>query len=340
MKHVKRILIVIGVILVILAGIGGWYYKKTEDALKSVHTGSSSVSNKISKGKPFSLLLLGADTGADGRVDRGLSDTIIVITVNPNTKKALMYSVPRDTLAEMVGDKTKNVQKINSAYNIGKRTMAKKSVSSLLNIPIDYSMAVDMDAIKVTVDFVGGVTVNSPMNVSYDGVTIPKGKQHLNGKQALTYARMRYQDPRGDYGRQQRQQQVLKAVVQKLKTPKYLVKLPDLIEKLGVDVNTDLTSSEINQIPFKYHSVSSNITSGHLQGKTAWINGSYYQVAPTKNLQKGSDKIRKSLGLSTVVVDNTETKLNKRNIKFFKDENDTDYDTNGLNTTYYTNNTH
>ncbi|AKP67351.1 LCP family protein [Companilactobacillus ginsenosidimutans] len=340
MKHIKRILIALGVVIVIALIAGFSYYKSIDNALDGIHTSKTSASNKIQNGKPFSILLLGADTGADGRTDRGMSDTIIVITVNPKTDKATMYSVPRDTLAEMVGDKKKNVQKINAAYNIGKSTMAKNSISELLNVPIDYSMAVDMNAIKTTVDYVGGIDVDSPMKVSFDGVTIQKGKHHLNGKEALTYARMRYQDPRGDYGRQQRQQQVLKAVVKKLKTPEYLVKLPGLIKKLGVDVNTDLTDKEIRQIPMKYHSVSTDFDTGHLQGKTAWINGSSYQVAPTNNLQDGSDTLRTSLGLSTETISNTETTLNKLNGKFFKNNDDTDYDTNGLNTTYYTNNTH
>ncbi|MFD1472216.1 LCP family protein [Companilactobacillus mishanensis] len=340
MKHVKRILIAVGIILIIAVIAGFSYYKSIDNALDGIHTSSKSTSSKIQDGKPFSVLLLGADTGADGRTDRGMSDTIIVITINPKTNKSTMYSVPRDTLAEMVGDKKKNVQKINAAYNIGKSTMAKESISQLLNVPIDYSMAVDMNAIRTTVDFVGGIDVDSPMKVSFDGVTIPKGKHHINGKQALTYARMRYQDPRGDYGRQQRQQQVLKAVVKKLKTPEYLFKLPSLIKKLGVDVNTDLTDKQIRQIPMKYHSVSTDFDTGHLQGKTAWINGSSYQVAPTNNLQDGSDTLRSSLGLSTESINNTETKLNKKNTKFFKKDDDTDYNTDGLNTTYYTNNTH
>lgn len=340
MKIFKRIVITIVVLLVIIAGLGFSFYKANQNALKSVHSSKTTVSKRIEQGKPFSILLLGADTGTDGRVDRGNSDTIMMITVNPQTNKVLMYSVPRDTLAEMVGQKPKNVQKINSAYAIGANKTAKKSVSKLLNVPIDYTVTINMKALEQTVDFVGGIDVDSNLKVSYNGITIPKGHHHLNGKQALTYARMRYQDPRGDYGRQLRQQQVLEQVVHKLKKPKYIVQLPKLIKKTGGNVITDLTDSQINALPVKYYSIDNKFASKQLKEQTAWINGSSYQVASTKELQKVSDTLNKSMDRKTSKVDNTETELNKQNKKFFSDPDNTDYDTKDLDTTYYTDNTH
>lgn len=94
--------------------------------------------------------------------------------------------------------------------------MAKASVSQLLNVPINYYATINMGGLKQIVNAVGGVTITSPLNVSFDHVTVTKGKHHLNGTQALAYTRMRYQDPRGDYGRQLRQQQVMRAVLAKL----------------------------------------------------------------------------------------------------------------------------
>lgn len=340
MKKLKIISIIIGVILVVVLAVGGFFVYRTQQALNSLNTNETSVSKNISEGKPFSILLLGADTGTDGRVDRGNSDTMMLLTLNPQKKQTVAYSIPRDSLAEMVGDKTKNVQKINAAYNIGLSTMAKKTVGSLLGVPVDYHVAINMEALEKTVNFVDGVTVTSPLNVSFDGVTIPKGTHHLNGKQALTYARMRYQDPRGDYGRQIRQQQILKAVVKKLESPKYLVKIPDLIKDLGSDITTDLTSKEIDQIILKYHSSADDMDFNQLQGQSAWINGSSYQILPTATMQKASDNLRANLGLSQQTLNNTETKLNAKNKTFFSDPDNTDYKTYGLDTTYYTNNTY
>ncbi|WP_125763059.1 LCP family protein [Companilactobacillus hulinensis] len=342
MKIFKRVIIVIVSILVVIAAALGFYVYQGKKALDSVDSNDTSVSNKINEGKPISILLLGADTGADGRIDRGNSDTMMIVTLNPKTHKSIMYSIPRDTMAEIVGagKKKKDVQKINAAYNIGKSEMAKNTVSKLLGIPVDYSVAINMGALKKTVDFVGGVTVTTPIKVSYDGITTPKGTHHLNGKQALSYVRMRYQDPRGDYGRQIRQQQVLKAVVKKLEQPKYLVKLPNLITELGPDVNSDLTDKQMESFPLKYHSVSGNFKTYQLQGQGAWINKSSYQILSTDTLQTASDILRDNLGLDKKTLNNTETKLNKINSAYFKDPDNTDYDTNGLDTTYYTDNTY
>lgn len=340
MKKFKIISIIIGIILVIILGIGGLFVYRTQESLKSLDTNKNSVSKKIDQSKPFSILLLGADTGTDGRVDRGNSDTMMLLTLNPQKKQTVAYSIPRDALAEMVGDSPKNVQKINAAYNIGLSKMAKKTVGSLLGVPVDYHVAINMEALERTVDFVGGVTITSPMNVSFDGVTIPKGTHHLNGKEALTYARMRYQDPRGDYGRQIRQQQILRAVVKKLEQPKYLVKVPDLIKKLGSDINTDLTTSQIDQIILKYHSSAKKMEFNQIQGQTAWINESSYQILPTSTMQSASDKLRANLGLEQQTLDNTETRLNAKNQAFFANEDDTDYDTFDLDTVHYSNNTY
>jgi len=340
MKKIKIISIVIGVILLIVLGAGGFFVYRTQQSLSALNTSDKSVSKKIDDSKPFSILLLGADTGTDGRVDRGNSDTMMLLTLNPQKKQTVAYSIPRDALAEMVGDKEKNVQKINAAYNIGLSKMAKSTVGSMLGVPVDYHVAINMQALEKTVDFVGGVTVTSDLNVSYDGVTIPKGTHHLNGKEALTYARMRYQDPRGDYGRQIRQQQILKAVVKKLEQPKYLVKVPNLIKRLGSDISTDLTTQEIDQIVLKYNGSSKKMDFNQIQGQTAWINDSSYQILPTKTMQQASDKLRDNLGLKPQTLNNTETELNAKNETFFEDENNTDYDTFGLDTMFYTNNTY
>ncbi|PMD67929.1 LCP family protein [Companilactobacillus nuruki] len=340
MKKTKIVFTILGVIIAAILIVGGIFVYRTQQSLNALNTGDKSVSKKIDNSKPFSILLLGADTGTDGRVDRGNSDTMMLLTLNPKKKKTVAYSIPRDALAEMVGDKKKNVQKINAAYNIGLSTMAKKTVGNLLGVPVDYHVAINMEALEKTVDFVGGVTVTSDLKVSFNGVTIPKGTHHLNGKQALTYARMRYQDPRGDYGRQLRQQQVLKAVIKKLEEPKYLVKVPDLIKKLGNDINTDLTTSQIDQIVLKYHNSTKTMDFNQIQGQTAWINDSSYQILPTTTIQNASNKLRENLELEPKTLNNTETKLNAKNRAFFKNEDDTNYDTYGLDTTYYTNNTY
>ncbi len=338
----KKAFIYAGSIVLSILVMGILLFKFYEyKAFKTIKTSSFSVSNKINRRKPISVLLLGVDTGADGRIDRGLSDSMMITTLNPQTKQTLIYSIPRDSLAEIKTNGTKkDVQKINAAYEIGKAPIAKKTVSAFLGVPLDYSVTIDMGALKDLVDFVGGVTVKTDIDVSFDGQTISKGTHHLNGKEALAYTRMRYQDPRGDYGRQLRQQEVLMQIVHKLQAPQYMLRIPSLMNKLGSHISTDLTTQQIEKLIKHYHQCTKHVVTKQLIGREAWINGSSYQVIATSNLQMASNQLRKALGLTSKKLNNTETRLNALNKDYFSDPNSTMYDTAGLDTTYYTDNTY
>ncbi|MGX7054459.1 LCP family protein [Pediococcus acidilactici] len=267
----KKVFGYVATIVLVLSVIGVLVFKFCEyKAFKTIKTSTSSVSNKINQQKPFSVLLLGVDTGSDGRIDRGLSDSMMVATLNPRTKQTLLYSVPRDSLAEIkTNHAKKDVQKINAAYEIGKAPVAKKTVSAFLGMPLDYSVTIDMGALKELVDFVGGVTVKTDIVVSFDGQTIPKGTHHLNGEKALAYTRMRYQDPRGDYGRQLRQQEVLMQIVHKLQSPQYMFRIPTLMNKLGSHISTDLTTQQIEKLISHYHQCTKHVVTKQLVGREA-----------------------------------------------------------------------
>ena len=297
------------------------------------------ISHLIEKKKPISILLLGIDTGADGRVDRGNSDTMIVLTLNPKTKTATMISVPRDTLAQIVGVVPENMQKINAAYNIGSSKMAKATVSRLLNVPINYYATMNMGALEKIVNDVGGVTVNSKFTIRSDNdtgsVIVHKGKDHLNGYQTLVYVRMRHQDPLGDYGRQQRQRQVIEALLPKLISFEGLLHYQKIMNSIASGMQTDLNFNDIVSLVRHYRGCRKHIISTHIQGKTAYINGSSYQIAPTSALQSASDKLRKQLDLEPEKLNNAETRLNALNPLFFANANSIYYDTYGFDNTYY-----
>ncbi|MFC6182493.1 LCP family protein [Lactiplantibacillus daowaiensis] len=327
-------LIFVLVVVIIAAIVVGLRLHQAQARYQTkIYTGTKADS--VDTSKPMSILLLGTDTGADGRITKGNSDTIMVVTINPKTKKTVITSIPRDTLAQMVGTKTTNVQKLNAAYNIGGSTMAKASVSKLLNIPINYYATINMGGLKQIVDAVGGVTIKSPMKVSYDHITITKGRHHLNGKQALTYTRMRYQDPRGDYGRQLRQQQVMKAVLTKLAATKTLTRYNQLLDSLSNNLRTDLSFNDLVALATNDHANTKHITSHQMVLTPAWINTSAYQIASTAKLQSTSDAIRKQLGLKSEKIDNIETKLNALNTDY-DGVNNLNYNTDGLDTITYT----
>ncbi|MBA1392369.1 LytR family transcriptional regulator [Lactobacillus sp. XV13L] len=277
--------------------------------------GNSATSARIANRQPISVLILGVDQGIEGRHDRGNSDTLILATANPAKNKATMTSIPRDTLANILGDPGDkyNMFRINSAFGMGGSSASVKTVSALLDVPIYYYVEVNMKALKSLVEAVGGVDVKVPFSFSYDWCDFHKGKQHLNGRHAVAYVRMRHDDPRGDYGRQMRQRQVIEAVVHKAISIDSIANYRKLAQIFTKYVKTNLTFNDLLALALTYRGCSHNIDSGYLQGHDAWINGSSIQVASTKELQKVSDKMRTNLGLDKVVLDNDETRLNRLN---------------------------
>ncbi|MEK4530975.1 LCP family glycopolymer transferase [Solibacillus sp. FSL K6-1554] len=161
------------------------------------------------KKEPISALILGVD---ERDSDGGRSDTMIVLTVNPSLETTKMISIPRDTYTEIIGKGFKD--KINHAYSFGGMEMAVKTVENLLNIPIDYVVKVNMESFVDIIDIIGGITVLNTFAFNYDGENFPTGELEMDGDKSLKYVRMRYDDPSGDFGRQNRQKQVIQGVIQ------------------------------------------------------------------------------------------------------------------------------
>ena len=221
-KQIRNWIIgILAVVCAIAAGVGLYaahLYKTAEQAANTAYDSENAVKTtygEFNGKKPFAVMLLGTDTGALDRTEkRGNTDTIIVVVVNPKKKNYTMISIPRDTMADMVGDDSNDVQKINAAYSIGGAKMAMKTVSNLLNIPVKYYALVNMGGLMKLVDYVGGIYVTPPLTFTYSGFPFKKRvRQHLNGQAALAYSRMRYDDPQGDYGRQKRQREVITKLV-------------------------------------------------------------------------------------------------------------------------------
>lgn len=309
---------VCGIVLVLCVSCGLAWAAHMYFALHSAidgQSGNSATSALIAQRKPISILILGVDQGLEGRHDKGNSDTLILATANPGKNKATMTSIPRDTLANILGDPGDkyNMFRVNSAYGIGGSKASMRTVSALLDVPINYYVEVNMKALKSLVNAVGGVDVNVPFDFSYDWCDFHKGKQHLNGRHAVAYVRMRHDDPRGDYGRQMRQRQVINAVVHKAISVDSIANYRNLVKIFTKYVRTNLTFNDMLALALTYRGCSQNIASGYIQGHDAWINGSSIQVVSTAELQKASDKIRTNLDLEKKVLDNDETKLNKLN---------------------------
>ena len=263
------------------------------------------VHQLIAQGKPVSILLLGTDTGALGRNYRGRTDTMIVVTLNPKKQKMTMTSVPRDLALSIPGHSEEAPSKINSAYDFDQAKGSIKSVEKVLNIPIDYYGLVNMGGMEQIVDGVGGVTVNPPLTFKYGNADVKKGQKiHLNGKQALDYSRMRYDDPKGDYGRQIRQRQIIAACVSKgdSATALFDTKLMNSVQN---QIKTDLTFRDLINLSTNYRLATHHLKSDHVQGQSQMINGQSFEVASTNERQRITNFIRNELEIPKATTGST-----------------------------------
>lgn len=244
-----------------------------------------------SKKEPFSALLLGVDE-RDG--DIGRSDTMIVLTVNPTLQTTKMLSIPRDTYTEIVGKGYKD--KINHAYAFGGMEMSMKTVENLLEIPIDYVAKVNMESFVDIVDIVGGITVNNTLDFQYEGQHFKTGDLTLDGEQALKYVRMRYDDPEGDFGRQNRQKQIIQGVLKESLSLNTIWNYKSIFKTLEENVEINVPFDDLLSIRKNYGDSLKSIEQLYFNTGTGMMrNGIYYYVPNEGELQAIQENIKQHL---------------------------------------------
>ncbi|MBD8590422.1 LytR family transcriptional regulator [Peribacillus simplex] len=301
-KKKRTWLKVVGIIvlLFILAG-GAFAYSVWNSLTKTVntmHTPIDRTTDKrtkdlaLSDQEPFSMLMLGVDE-RDG--DKGRSDTMIVLTVNPQKKSVKMLSIPRDTRTEIVGHGTQD--KINHAFAFGGAKMSMDTVENFLDIPIDYYMKINMEGFKDIVDAVGGVTVQNDLDFTSDGIHFAKGTHTLTGKEALAYSRMRHDDPSGDFGRQSRQRAIIEAVIKEGASLSSLTKYDEVFDALGNNIQTNLTFDDMMDIQKNYRDASKSITQSSINGNGTKIDGIYYYIVSDEEKEKVQAELKEQLSI-------------------------------------------
>lgn len=233
---------------------------------------------QISK-EPFNVLLVGLeDQGGGAR-----SDVLMLLTVNPQTKEVYMLSIPRDTrtIVPELGYNTK----ITHSYGNGGIESTIDTVSELLDVPIDYYVTTNFQGFEDIVDTLGGIEVDVPFTFkaqltgSLQWKTYHEGPMELNGNEALAYVRMRKSDPKGDMGRNERQQQVIKEIVSKSTSFGSINKIDDLMQDLGNNVRTNIPPSKFLSFIELYTKIKDapiqNLT---LEGHDEWIKSVYYYI--------------------------------------------------------------
>ena len=255
---------------------------------------------EIKDNDSFSVLLLGIDNGAYGRgTEVGRSDTMLVVTVNEKLGKTTIVSIPRDSYTEIIGYGTND--KINHAYAFGQEKMSINSVQNMLNLPIDYYVTVDMGGLMGLVDAVGGLDITPVLTFTYEGESFTEGEdRHVDGEAALRYARMRYDDPEGDMGRQKRQQYVIQKLVEKLLNITSVTRYEEILKTLENSVRTNFTLDKLLSIKNNYPKALKNFESDKISGSGTMIGGVYYFVVPEEERLRISNVLRESLDLSKV----------------------------------------
>lgn len=166
---------------------------------------------------PLTFLLVGSDSrlvAAAGQLPDARSDVLMLLRLSADRGNVQVISIPRDSWVMVPGH---GMAKINAAYAWGGPALLIETVEALTDIRIDHFGAIDFTGFQTIIDAVGGIDVEVAQTTDSRGVTFTAGTNHLNGAEALIYARQRYDLPRGDLDRVQRHQQVLRAVLIELR---------------------------------------------------------------------------------------------------------------------------
>jgi len=236
-------------------------YTNIETETKIVYTYKEEMKNQDillttnkSLTEPFTLLILGVDSTKDGLDENTLfnGDTMMLVTFNPNTLNATVFSIPRDTYVP-ISCNGNTANKINSSA-VGGTSCVIKTLNNLTGINIDYYVKINFKGVVDLVDSLNGVDINVPIEFCEQNsnrefgvseICLTKGQQTLNGEQALALARHRKTLLTGDFERVQNQQLVVEAIAGKAKTIRSVDKFYDVLNAISKNIETNISTDEM-----------------------------------------------------------------------------------------------
>lgn len=257
----------------------------------------------IAQGDPINVLLIGTDgsserTETDGDVSR--SDTMILVSLNPQTKSTKLLSIPRDAMTLIDGVSTPD--KINHAFAYGGVELTIDTVQEFLDVPIDYYAVINMDGLVELIDAIGGIEVTSPLTFEYRGTGFVEGeKREVNGLKAMNFARMRYDDPEGEIGRQNRQKIVIKAVIDKALSLDTLTTYPEILKVVTKNVQTNVNLTTALDISQAYMPALANISAISFESmEDMYLDEVFYFYIPLNSRVKVANEIRQHSMLAPI----------------------------------------
>ncbi len=290
----------LGVLTMFATLFGFWFLKGGNDSTLpgSIHKAVKGLSSK-SGAKPFTFLFLGCDIGGF----KGNTDAIMLVRVEPEASRISVMSVPRDTRVQIPKH---GYHKLNAANQIGGPALTTKLVEEITGAKVDFYALVDFEGFKELIDALGGIEIDVERNMfkvdPYQNlrINLKKGRQRLNGEQAMGYVRFR-DDTFGDITRVERQQKFFKALLNRVKEPDAFNNLPALVRQSLRTVRTNISlGTALTLLDNEYRTIDWQVVSATAPGWFMDAPGpdgegivSYWAVNPAKvkkawaDLQKG-----------------------------------------------------
>ena len=282
------IVAVLALLVAILAGaVSFWWFGGRLSSPRAAMKRTPETENYIMPPNKLNILIMGVDDRPK-EDDPGRSDTLMVMTLDTESKEASIISVPRDTRVRVKG---LGWDKINHAYLIGKHPLTRQTTENFLGIPMDYYVKINLDNFGRIVDAIGGVTIDVEKRMQYEDtwdhyvIDLKPGVQRLDGRTALQY--VRYRDEEGDIGRVARQQKFIKAVIAEVSSPAIILKAPSLIREVFASLDTDLPISLMFGIARKMKDgLSGGFHTHMVEGLPYYINDISYWVPDIMKMRK------------------------------------------------------
>ena len=204
---------------------------------------------------PISILVMGIDDDEERALGSARTDTMILVTVNPQEDLISMISIPRDTFTYIDTEPYQGMDRINIAYTYGGDEGAIQAVQDLMEIPINYFLTVDFIAFEQVINALGGIEIDVPFDIyehyasedyTSGELIIHEGLQTLNGEQALVFARMRKVDT--DIERGKRGQLVIEQTIRKASEVGSITKYNNVLKAIDGHFWTDMPADTMMSI--------------------------------------------------------------------------------------------
>ncbi len=274
---------VIGGVLILLASLAGalsyWWFGGSLPTTRPNIKRGEEAENFINPPNKLNILIMGVDDRPK-EDDPGRSDTLLVMTIDTETRGISIISVPRDTRVRVKG---LGWDKVNHAFLVGGVELTRQTTENFLGIPMDYYAKVNLESFGRIVDAIGGVNIDVEKRMQYEDtwdhyvIDLKPGMQHLDGRTALQY--VRYRDEEGDIGRVARQQKFLRAVLAEVYTPAIILKAPAIIREVFASLDTDMPMGLMLGLARKMKDgMSSGLKTHMVEGLPYYINDISYWV--------------------------------------------------------------